>query len=63
MSGAPSVSAGNPFIPQTFAVAVKATRHSPEGDIVTKKMQATSIGELIRIWELLPVAMREERSP
>ncbi len=30
---------------------------------VTKKMQATTIGQLIRIWELLPVKIREERSP
>jgi len=30
---------------------------------VTKKMQATTVGQLIRIWELLPVKIREERSP
>lgn len=30
---------------------------------VTKKMQATSIGQLIRIWELLPAEIRGERSP
>jgi FixJ family two-component response regulator len=29
---------------------------------VTRKMQATSIGQLIRIWELLPEKMREENS-
>ncbi|WP_188611530.1 response regulator transcription factor [Chelatococcus reniformis] len=27
---------------------------------VTKKMQATSVGQLIRIWELLPVEVREK---
>ncbi|WGS19872.1 MULTISPECIES: response regulator transcription factor [unclassified Bradyrhizobium] len=30
---------------------------------VTKKMQATTVGQLIRIWELLPAKIREERSP
>jgi hypothetical protein len=30
---------------------------------VTKKMQATSVGQLIRIWELLPAEIREEKSP
>lgn len=30
---------------------------------VTKKMQATSVGQLIRIWELLPADVREEKSP
>ena len=30
---------------------------------VTKKMQATSVGQLIRIWELLPVEIREKKSP
>ena len=30
---------------------------------VTKKMQATSVGQLIRIWELLPAEIRGERSP
>jgi FixJ family two-component response regulator len=39
-------------------VTVKLHRGS-----ATKKMQAASIGELIRIWELLPVTIREERSP
>ena len=29
----------------------------------TKKMQATSVNQLIRIWELLPAKIREERSP
>jgi FixJ family two-component response regulator len=29
---------------------------------VTKKMQATSVGQLIRIWELLPAEIRGERS-
>jgi FixJ family two-component response regulator len=29
---------------------------------VTKKMQATSIGQLIRIWDLLPADIREEES-
>ncbi|MCA6109774.1 response regulator transcription factor [Bradyrhizobium cenepequi] len=29
---------------------------------VTRKMQATSIGQLIRIWELLPAQVRQERS-
>ena len=29
---------------------------------VTKKMQATSVGQLIRIWELLPAKIREEHS-
>ncbi|MGY3616118.1 FixJ family two-component response regulator [Bradyrhizobium sp. USDA 10063] len=28
---------------------------------VTRKMQATSVGQLIRIWELLPVEIRQER--
>ena len=28
---------------------------------VTRKMQATSIGQLIRIWESLPAAIRQER--
>ena len=28
---------------------------------VTKKMQATSVGQLIRIWELLPAEVRQER--
>ena len=39
-------------------VTVKLHRGS-----VTKKMQATSVGQLIRIWELLPAEIREERSP
>ena len=39
-------------------VTVKLHRGS-----VTKKMQATSVGQLIRIWELLPAAVREEKSP
>jgi FixJ family two-component response regulator len=39
-------------------VTVKLHRGS-----AAKKMQAASIGELIRIWELLPVAIREEKSP
>jgi hypothetical protein len=26
---------------------------------VTKKMQATSVGQLIRIWELLPAGIRK----
>lgn len=30
---------------------------------VTKKMQATSVGQLIRIWELLPAEIRQEKSP
>ena len=30
---------------------------------VTKKLQATSVGQLIRIWELLPAEIREEKSP
>lgn len=30
---------------------------------VTKKMQATSVGQLIRIWELLPVEIRDKKSP
>ena len=30
---------------------------------VTRKMQATSVGQLIRIWELLPAGIREEKSP
>jgi FixJ family two-component response regulator len=30
---------------------------------VTKKMQATSVGQLIRIWELLPAEIREEKTP
>jgi FixJ family two-component response regulator len=30
---------------------------------VTRKMQATSVGQLIRIWELLPAELREEKSP
>lgn len=29
---------------------------------VSRKLQATSIGQLIRIWELLPVDMREEKA-
>ena len=28
----------------------------------TKKMQATSVGQLIRIWELLPAEIRDEKS-
>jgi FixJ family two-component response regulator len=39
-------------------VTVKLHRGS-----VTKKMQANSVGQLIRIWELLPAAIREEKSP
>ena len=39
-------------------VTVKLHRGS-----VTKKMQANSVGQLIRIWELLPAAVREEKSP
>jgi FixJ family two-component response regulator len=39
-------------------VTVKLHRGS-----VTRKMQATSVGQLIRIWELLPAAVREEKSP
>jgi FixJ family two-component response regulator len=30
---------------------------------VTKKMQATSVGQLIRIWEQLPAEIREGKSP
>lgn len=30
---------------------------------VTKKMQAASVGQLIRIWELLPADIREQKSP
>jgi FixJ family two-component response regulator len=30
---------------------------------VTRKMQAMSVGQLIRIWELLPAELREETSP
>ena len=30
---------------------------------VSRKLQATSIGQLIRIWELLPVDLREEKAP
>ena len=30
---------------------------------VTRKMQATSVGQLIRIWELLPAEVREKKSP
>ena len=30
---------------------------------VTRKMQATSVAQLIRIWELLPAEIREEKSP
>ena len=29
---------------------------------VTRKMQATSVGQLIRIWELLPAELREEKT-
>jgi FixJ family two-component response regulator len=29
----------------------------------TRKMQATSVGQLIRIWELLPRTIREDSSP
>ena len=39
-------------------VTVKLHRGS-----VTKKMQATSVAQLIRIWELLPAAVREEKTP
>ncbi|QHO78482.1 DNA-binding response regulator [Bradyrhizobium sp. CCBAU 051011] len=39
-------------------VTVKLHRGS-----LTKKMQATSVGQLIRIWELLPAGIREEKSP
>ena len=39
-------------------VTVKLHRGS-----VTKKMQATSVGQLIRIWELLPAGVRKEKSP
>ena len=39
-------------------VTVKLHRGS-----VTRKMQATSVGQLIRIWELLPAEIRGERSP
>jgi FixJ family two-component response regulator len=39
-------------------VTVKLHRGS-----VTKKMQATSVGQLIRIWEQLPAGIREEKSP
>ena len=28
-----------------------------------KKMQATSVGDLVRAWEALPVAMRERKQP
>lgn len=38
-------------------VTVKLHRGS-----VTRKMQATSVGQLIRIWELLPAGIREEKS-
>ncbi|KRR28986.1 response regulator transcription factor [Bradyrhizobium retamae] len=30
---------------------------------VTRKMQATTVGQLIRIWELLPAEIRPEKSP
>lgn len=39
-------------------VTVKLHRGS-----VTRKMQATSVGQLIRIWELLPAEIRESKSP
>ena len=39
-------------------VTVKLHRGS-----VTRKMQATSVAQLIRIWELLPAGIREEESP
>ncbi|MBR1121157.1 response regulator transcription factor [Bradyrhizobium lablabi] len=39
-------------------VTVKLHRGS-----VTRKMQATSVGQLIRIWEILPADIREEKSP
>ena len=39
-------------------VTVKLHRGS-----VTRKMQATSVAQLIRIWELLPAGIREEKSP
>ncbi|MGY4330726.1 FixJ family two-component response regulator [Bradyrhizobium sp. LB7.2] len=39
-------------------VTVKLHRGS-----VTKKLQATSVGQLIRIWELLPAGVRKEKSP
>ena len=29
---------------------------------VTRKMQATSVGQLIRIWELLPAEIREKKA-
>ncbi len=38
-------------------VTVKLHRGS-----VTKKMQAASVGQLIRIWELLPADLRQEKS-
>jgi len=38
-------------------VTVKLHRGS-----VTKKMQAASIGQLIRIWEQLPAELRQEKS-
>jgi FixJ family two-component response regulator len=38
-------------------VTVKLHRGS-----VTRKMQATSVGQLIRIWELLPAEIREEKT-
>ena len=30
---------------------------------VMRKMQAASLGELIRVWEILPEDVREERQP
>jgi FixJ family two-component response regulator len=39
-------------------VTVKLHRGS-----VSRKMQATSVGQLIRIWELLPAAIRQGKSP
>ena len=39
-------------------VTVKLHRGS-----VTRKMQAPTVGQLIRIWELLPAEIREDKSP
>jgi FixJ family two-component response regulator len=45
-----------------FALGISEVTVKLHRGNVARKLQATSIGQLIRIWELLPADMREEKS-
>jgi FixJ family two-component response regulator len=46
-----------------FALGISEVTVKLHRGNVTRKMQAASVGQLIRIWELLPADIREENSP